>query len=196
MPSILLPAKQARFMLPLVGRASQDQCVLFPDAAAGKVEACIRECPAAAVTAETPWAASPIPFERLFPHSGQNRFAQDSRNRERACFLSMSSMHISCPQKCPSPWKQRTSGHEKSSGGSCSSTACKSYQFFKQIRILRGFSHDMYVSGDAAQRPPTPGYQFRGNQRKRERRSSAETSFSILTSPLAFREHDIIMIII
>ena len=49
---------------------------------------------------------------------------------------------------------------------------------------------------DAFQRPPTPGYQFRGNQRKRERRSSAETSFSILTSPLAFREHDIIMIII
>ena len=52
-------------MLPLVGRASQNQSVLFPDAAAGKVEACIRECPAAAVTAETPWAASPIPFDRL-----------------------------------------------------------------------------------------------------------------------------------
>ena len=29
------------------------------------------------------------------------------------------------------------------------------------------FSRDMYVSGDATQRPPTPGHQFRGNQRKR-----------------------------
>ena len=72
----------------------------------------------------------------------------------------------------------------------------KAISFSNKSVFYEAFSHDMYVSGDAAQRPPTPGYQFRGNQRKRERRSSAETSFSILTSPLAFCEYDIIMIII
>ena len=46
MPAAFLPAKQAWLMLPLVGRASQDQCVLFPDTAAGKVETCIHKCPA------------------------------------------------------------------------------------------------------------------------------------------------------
>ena len=45
------------------------------------------------------------------------------------------------------------------------------------------FSRDMYVSGDATQRPPTPGYQFRGNQRKRERRSPVPLVFRIMTSP-------------
>ena len=45
------------------------------------------------------------------------------------------------------------------------------------------FSRDMHVSGDATQRPPTPGYQFRGNQRKRERRSPVPPVFRIMTSP-------------
>ena len=42
----LLPAEQAGLMLPLVGRSSQHQCVLFPDAAAGQIESRIGECPA------------------------------------------------------------------------------------------------------------------------------------------------------
>ena len=40
----LLPSEQARFMLPLVWTPSKHQCILFPDAAAGKVEPGILKC--------------------------------------------------------------------------------------------------------------------------------------------------------
>lgn len=39
-----LPPKQAKFILPLVRRTSKNQRRLLPDVAAGKIEACIREC--------------------------------------------------------------------------------------------------------------------------------------------------------
>lgn len=59
----------------------------------------------------------------------------------------------------------------------------KVISFSNKSAFYADLSHDMYVSGDATQRPLTPGYQFRGNQRKRERRSPVETPFRIITSP-------------
>lgn len=59
----------------------------------------------------------------------------------------------------------------------------KVISFSNKPAFYADFSHDMYVSGNAAQRPPTPGYQFCENQRKRGRRSPVETPFRIITSP-------------
>ena len=59
----------------------------------------------------------------------------------------------------------------------------KAISFSNKSVFYEAFSHDMYVSGNAAQRSPTPGYQFCGNQRKRGRRSPVETPFRIITSP-------------
>jgi hypothetical protein len=75
----------------------------------------------------------------------------------------------------------------------------KVISFSNKSAFYADFSHDMYVSGDATQRPLTPGYQFRGNQRKRERRSPVPLVFRIMTSPpapLASCNHDIFMIIL
>ena len=44
--SVFLPAIKHRLVLPLVRRASEHQRLLFPDAAAGEVEACIGKSPA------------------------------------------------------------------------------------------------------------------------------------------------------
>jgi hypothetical protein len=59
------------------------------------------------------------------------------------------------------------------------------------------FSRDMYVSGDAAQRPPTPGYQFRGRTHGRGRRSPVGFGREIYISPasLSSCNHDNIMIL-
>ena len=59
----------------------------------------------------------------------------------------------------------------------------KVISFSNKSAFYADLSHDMYVSGDATQRPMTPGYQFRGNQRKRERRSPVPLVFRIMTSP-------------
>jgi hypothetical protein len=59
----------------------------------------------------------------------------------------------------------------------------KVISFSNKSAFYADLSHDMYVSGDATQRPLTPGYQFRGNQRKRERRSPVPLVFRIMTSP-------------
>ena len=59
----------------------------------------------------------------------------------------------------------------------------KVINFSNKSAFYADLSHDMYVSGDATQRPLTPGYQFRGNQRKRERRSPVPLVFRIMTSP-------------
>ena len=59
----------------------------------------------------------------------------------------------------------------------------KVISFSNKSAFYAAFSHDMYVSGNAAQRSPTPGYQFCGNQRKRGRRSSVPLVFRIMTSP-------------
>ena len=44
MLTAFLPSEQARLVLPLVRTPSKHQCILFPDAAAGKVEPGILEC--------------------------------------------------------------------------------------------------------------------------------------------------------
>jgi hypothetical protein len=59
----------------------------------------------------------------------------------------------------------------------------KVISFSNKPAFYADFSHDMYVSGNAAQRPPTPGYQFCENQRKRGRRSPVPLVFRIMTSP-------------
>jgi hypothetical protein len=63
----------------------------------------------------------------------------------------------------------------------------KVISFSNKSAIYAAFSHDMYVSGNATQRPPTPGYQFRGNQRKRGRRSPVPLDLEIMTSPASPR---------
>jgi hypothetical protein len=60
----------------------------------------------------------------------------------------------------------------------------KVISFSNKSAFYADLSHDMYVSGDATQRPLTPGYQFRGNQRKRERRSLRLEHVEIFTSPM------------
>ena len=60
----------------------------------------------------------------------------------------------------------------------------KVINFSNKSAFYATFSLDMYVSGDATQRPPTPGYQFRGNQRKRGRRSLSLTLVEIFPSPM------------
>ena len=59
----------------------------------------------------------------------------------------------------------------------------KVISFSNKSAFYAAFSHDMYVSGNAAQRSPTPGYQFCENQRKRGRRSSVPLVFRIMTPP-------------
>ena len=59
----------------------------------------------------------------------------------------------------------------------------KVISFSNKSAFYADLSHDMYVSGDATQRPLTPGYQFRGNQRKRGRRSPVPLALEIMTSP-------------
>ena len=59
----------------------------------------------------------------------------------------------------------------------------KVISFSNKSAFYADLSHDMYVSGDATQRPLTPGYQFRGNQRKRGRRFPRGAILAILTAP-------------
>lgn len=59
----------------------------------------------------------------------------------------------------------------------------KVINFSNKSAFYATFSRDMYVSGDATQRPLTPGYQFRGQMHGRERRSPVPLALEIMTSP-------------
>ena len=54
---------------------------------------------------------------------------------------------------------------------------------YEQTRILRGFFTRNVPFRDPSGGRLTPGYQFRGNQRKRERRSPVPLALEIMTSP-------------
>jgi hypothetical protein len=46
MLALLLPPEETRFVNPLVRASSEDERILLPDTAAGKLEPCLLECPA------------------------------------------------------------------------------------------------------------------------------------------------------